>query len=326
MQTPRALVTGASGFLGSVLSETLAARGWHVNALVRDPNKPGLPSDKNIRLVYGDITQPATLPAAVEGVDLVFHCAAVVGPTSLTLAEFERVNVEGTRHLLSLCGSAKRVIYVSTVAVLGEVGPGRLADEGDPARPQDSYGASKHASEQLIEREFAGLPVVIARPSWVYGWRSPGFVHFVKWVTRGRMFMIGKAQNRIQPIAVSDMIEGLIACATTQGIESRTYHFAGPSPITINEFCRQIASAAGAREPRLRIPMPLAATAAALCDRFYPSWLGTPPITTESLEFFRVHYAYSNERAKAELDWSPKIDFAQGALDAVSEMRRRRLL
>jgi nucleoside-diphosphate-sugar epimerase len=322
-----ALVTGASGFLGGHLTERLVGSGIEVRGLVRDQSKAQWLAELGVDVRDCDISHKDRLASCMDGVDTVFHLAAEVGPAALPMEQFEKANVQGTRNVLEVCrrsGSVKRIVHLSSVAVTGSLHPGEVATEGTTPQPHGRYGITKWRAEQEAHREAqSGLPVVVVRPMWVYGWRSPGAVKLFQMIAHRRMMLIGRALNTIQPIAVEDLIEGLLLCAAVPGIEGQIYQMAGPQVITMEHLCGDIAAALGVRPPSLSIPMPLAQAAAFLFEHFYPLSMGKPPIDSNKLDIFRIYHAYSNDKAERELGWRPIIPFHEGARRTVAELRAR---
>lgn len=311
-----ALVTGAGGFIGGHLVERLAGSGVTVRALVRDTTRAQPLRAAGAELVTGDITVPGSLVGAFDGIDTVFHCAARVTRNERPHTDFEDCNVHGTRHVLDACRAERvaRVVHVSSVAVAED-------------RPASSYCVTKRAAEDVaLAAHRTGLSVVIARPMWVYGWRSAGVVKLFRLIARGRMLLIGGARNSTQPIAVDDLVDALLRCATAPGIEGRRFDLAGPVPITTGELCRDIAAALGVPPPRWNLPLPLAEFAAGLCERLYPRALGLPPITREKLAFFQTEHAYALATEREQLGWQPRTPFDAGARQVARELRAHGLL
>jgi nucleoside-diphosphate-sugar epimerase len=325
-----ALVTGATGFIGRHLVERLVADGVRVRALWRDHAKaPGLVI-AGAEPVEGDVTRPETIAAAVQGVDVVFHLAAVVGPAAAPLRRFVDVNVGGTRNVLDACRRAarvKRVVHVSTVAVSEGAAAGTIVTEETAAAPTGRYGTTKWQAERIGHAASrAGLPIVIARPMWVYGWRSSGAAKLFRLIARRRMVLVGRAQNSIQPIAVADLVQGLLLAGTVAGIEGEVYQFAGPEVITSGQLCDDIAAALGAPPPRIRIPMPLAAAAAAAFERAYPASRGKPPIDSNKLAMFKIDLRYSTAKAERDLGWKAIVGVREGVARAAADMRANGVL
>ncbi len=312
----RVLITGASGFVGGHLAEQLVADGVSVRALVRDPSK--LPSGIATRcdIVQGDVLDESLFRRALENIDTVFHLAAILGPSHLSIARYRSVNAGSVDMLMRLSRSIRtirRIVLVSTVGVLGPLNPREIACEGTPPRPENRYEVTKLEGEEIaLAASRDGLPVVIARPAWVYGPCDTRTLKLFRMIARRRFAIVGSAQNRQHPIWIGDLIEGLVRCGTTPGIEGRVYHLAGPEIMTVESLCEQVAEAAGVRIPRFRIPL-----RAVLIPAYTIEWLfkllgGEPPVDHRKVDFFRVNRAYSIDRARKDLGWEPTTLFRDG--------------
>lgn len=161
------LVTGATGKVGSRLSQRLAQRGDRVRALVRDPAKAGALREAGVELAEGDLLKPDSLAAALRGVDAVVHCAAFF--RGATPEQAQAVNDLGTQHLAHAARAAavKRFVFTSTGLVYGSTG-GRLAREDDPCAPTAAYPLSKLSAERFL-LAIEGLDVRVLRLPFVYG-------------------------------------------------------------------------------------------------------------------------------------------------------------
>lgn len=165
------LVTGATGKVGSRLAPRLAQRGHQVRALVRDAARAADLGNAGIALSLGDLLDPATLEAALKGVDAVVHCAAFF--RGATPEQAHAVNDLGTQHLANAARAAavKRLIFTSTGLVYGSNG-GRLAQEDDSCAPTAAYPVSKLAAERFL-LSLEGLDVRVLRLPFVYGDGDP---------------------------------------------------------------------------------------------------------------------------------------------------------
>ena len=207
MQT--VLVTGVTGFTGGHLARTLAK---DKNVIVRGLVRPGKDTAEleaaGIQIVRGDLTDKASLAKAVEGVDLVYHIAAVYREENIPRQRFWDVNVEGTRNLLEASKEAqiKRFIHCSTVGVQGEI-KHPPAKEDDPFNPGDYYQESKLEGELLALNFFKkeGLPGVVFRPVGIYG---PGDMRFLKMFKLIRKGMIGSGKVLYHLTYIDDLVDG----------------------------------------------------------------------------------------------------------------------
>ena len=163
----RILVTGATGFIGGVLANQLAARGDRVRALVRATSRTHALARLGAELAPGDVSDPASLQRAVEGCEGVVHLAGAV--KALSKAELFRANAGGTRNVVEACArTGCRLVYVSSLAAAGPSLGGRPRREEDPPAPVSSYGESKLAGEAAVRAAAGRCPP----PSFAHRWST----------------------------------------------------------------------------------------------------------------------------------------------------------
>lgn len=317
------LVTGGTGFIGGALARALAARGDAVRVLAR-PSSDLSPLDGlDIEVVRGDVLQPETLTPALEGVEVVYHLAGMLGRSGVGWETYRAIHVKGTCNLLRACQARamKRFVHCSSPGMLGALGPGDPPrDEASPHRPTGAYERSKSAAEgaALPLAQRLDVPLVIARPEFVYG---PGDRHVLglyRTIQRRAYFFIGRGDCLCHPTYIDDVVAGLVACAGERARPLEAYHICGPRPVTIKELATTIADALGVKPPKLHLPKELVragAWGAELAGRV----LGIrPPLTLEGVRFFTQSRAFSIEKARRELGWSPQVDLAEGVRRAVA--------
>jgi dihydroflavonol-4-reductase len=318
-------LTGATGFIGGALAERLRERRVEVRALVRRGSRTGRLAAVGVQTIAGDLAGDLSgLSDALHGVDTVFHVGALLGPPYLPRDRFFAVNRDGTQRLVDACATrVARFVHVSTVAVVGSIPPGVEATEDHPCRPLGHYGESKRAAELVVEKAARqGLPAVIVRPMWIYGPESRAANRLLDWIARGRFFLVGSATNTIQPLALDDLLDGLVKCATVPGIEGRTYHLAGAEVVRTAQFCEQAALALGVRLPRWRVPLPIARGASYIMERTLVPIGIRPPLDANKIAFFEVNHAYSIARAARDLGWIPTTTWREGLGGMVAARRR----
>ncbi|MBN2498636.1 MAG: NAD-dependent epimerase/dehydratase family protein [Deltaproteobacteria bacterium] len=318
-----ALVTGASGFIGSQLTCALVERGWRVRAACRRP-----PEGDGIEPFACDLTAASSLPGIASGVERVFHCAGLLGRWGTRDESLHAVNVGGSLNLLDSLAQGSCGVFVH-VSAGGVSGPRRerIVDEEVRCAPRTPYERSKHEAEQRVLERAArlGLPVVVARPTFTYG---PGDSHklgLFRAVQRGLFAFIGEPRSVIHPVFVQDLSRGLLLAAE-RGRPGEIYILGGPRPVTKRALVHAIADALGAARPRLRLPRPLAELAAAGLERAGRAVGFEPPLTRGRVSMLADNFGYSIRKARRELGYAPRFDLQQGVALAVRDYRARGLL
>jgi nucleoside-diphosphate-sugar epimerase len=171
-----------------------------------------------------------------------------------------------------------------------------------------------------------GVPLVVARPEFVYG---PGDTHVLGLfgaIQNGTFFYIGSGDSLCHPTYIDDVVAGLLACASSRARALEAYHLAGPRAVTIRAWAEAIAAALGARPPWLHLPVPLV-RAGAWAAELAGSVSGIrPPLSREGVRFFTESRAFSTEKAERELGWTPKVEIEEGTRRAVEWYRQEGLL
>lgn len=304
-----ALVTGATGFVGANVVAALADAGWQVRALMRKTSSQAALAGLSYTPVTGDVTDPASLAAAMAGCDAVFHVAGIVADywqqdTALTY----RVNVEGTRHVVeaALALGVPRLVFTSSQAALGFAAGKTPVDETHrfnlPPKVYP-YGHSKHLAEEEVQRAVRrGLHAVIVNPSVVLGPRDVTMYNsqIVLEVQRGRLPLV--PPGGINVVDALDLARGHLL-ALERGRVGERYLLTGHNVATL-ELARRLAAHLGVRSPRGVIPRRLIRPLAATVDvaaRLSPWRL---PLSGDVLRF-GSRFAYAdNRKALAELGWS----------------------
>ena len=251
----KALVTGATGFIGSHLAEALRRRGDEVTALVRSPKKAEPLGPLGVRVVAGDLDDAGSLARAVEGQEVVFHVAGLVAARSES--EFMRCNRDGTASLVRAAtgAGASRFVLVSSMAAGGPAAPGRPLTGAEPARPVTAYGRSKLAAEAAVT---AGtLAWVIVRPPTVYGPRDREVLKLFRMARLGVAPVFGDGSQQLSAVHGADLANALVAAATTPSTVGKIYYPCHPEVATSAGFVRAIASAMGLRLSIVPIPAPV---------------------------------------------------------------------
>ncbi|RWU17775.1 NAD-dependent dehydratase [Pseudomonas alkylphenolica] len=259
------LVTGGSGFVGKSLLKRLDEEPvWTPRALVRQQPESRLPGvDYRLFTELSDIDRAT---GYFEGVDTVIHLASRVHVMQETaadpLAEFRRVNVEGTLGLARAAVEAgvRRFVFVSSVKVNGETTDGRPPFDADEApAPLDPYGISKHEAEEALRHLAAqtSLEVVIVRPVLVYG---PGvkanFRSMMSWLNKGVPLPFGAIHNKRSLVSVDNLVDLLVACINHPAAANQTFLASDGEDLSTTELLRRLGTALG--KPAKLLPVPAA--------------------------------------------------------------------
>lgn len=325
------LVTGGSGFVGHAVVRLLVGEGRTVRVLVRPTTDAAWLRPQGVEIAPGDLTDPCSLRRAVDGCEGLYHVAAdyrlwVPDPERMT-----RVNLQGTRDLLAAADDAgvKRIVYTSSVAVLGLKGDRRPADETAEARLEamvGPYKRSKFLAEEEVRRlaRERRLPVVIVNPS------TPAGPGDRKPTPTGRM-IVDAASGRMPAfvdtglniVHVDDVARGHLLAYERGEVGER--YILGGEDLSLALILAKIAQLVGRRPPRIRLPhgavMPLAHLAEAWCRRFG----GEPFATCDGVRMARKWMYFSSAKARRVLGYEPGP--ADRALaDAVTDFRRSGLV
>ena len=314
----KVLVTGASGMLGGAIADALAARGDQVTVLQRRP--AGL----RHREVLAAVVDAAAVRSAVAGHDAVVHLAAKVDIQG-RYREFARVNITGTRNVVSACRRAgvARLVHVSTPAVAhhGTALVGAPAGPADPRSARGHYARSKAAAEWVALAADAapdGPATVVVRPHLVWG---PGDTQLVgRIVARaraGRLPVVGSGAALIDTTYVSNAADALVAaldrCAEARG-QALVVSNGEPRPVA--ELLAAICRAAGAAPPRRAVPRSVAVGAGAVVEALWAtpvaSRLGEPPMTRFLAEQLSTAHWFDQRRTREALRWTPRVSIAEG--------------
>ena len=311
-----ALVTGASGFIGGRLAERLATEeGVRVRAMVRQAKKAERLQKLRLEIVKADLLDMESLRGAIEGCDLVFHCAALVRETG-DRKEFLQTNVQGTENMLNISRDAgiKKFIHFSSVSVYG-LNPPDGADETTPFQPcRNLYCDTKVAGEKIVwaTHEEARLPVVVIRPANVYGPHSnPWTVRPIKLINSGQMMLINGGTGICNYVYIDNLVDATLLAAKRDSSVGQVYLVSDGKPVTWKEFFGYYAQMAG--KPKIRSVPEWLGKVIALGMEISSKLTGKPPkITREAVGFLTRKARFSIDKAIRELDYQPRFTLEEG--------------
>lgn len=305
-----AVVTGSSGLIGGPVVRALRAAGLDVRGV---DLRPATTTD-----VVGDLTAPGPWQRAVADADVVVHTAALVGERG-AVAAFRAVNVGATRAVLAV--ATGRVVHVSSIVVHGSDFPDGV-DETAPVRPTGNpYTDTKIAAEHLaLLAAAAGRPVAVVRPGDVYGPASQGWtVRPVQMLRAGRLAV--PSTGVLSPVFLDDVVEGIVAAATSDAALGQVVHLAGGVGVPPREFFGHYARMLGRRLPVL----PTAALTAVATP--VGLLLGArAPLSRRTLEYVTHPGTYSIEKAHRLLGWRPRTSLDEGMRRTEAWLRSEGLL
>jgi dihydroflavonol-4-reductase len=326
----KALVTGATGFVGAAVARALSAAGWQVRALARAGSNRGNLLQLAVEVVEGDLADVASLQRALDGCTALFHVAADYRLGARDPSQLYRTNVEGTRNILSAARSVAvpRVVYTSSVATIGIPADGSPGDERTPVALSNMIGhykRSKYLAEEVAhDAAVMGMSVVIVNPSTPVG---PGDIkptptgQLVLDAARGQM--PAYVDTGLNIVHVDDVAAGHLLAHERGNVGER--YILGGEDMTLQTMLAQIARLVGRKPPRIRLPYAAVLPMAYLAEGFAALSGRSGRLTLEGVRMSRKRMFFSSTKAVRELGyrWRPPLEaFA----DAVQWFRERGLL
>jgi nucleoside-diphosphate-sugar epimerase len=309
----KAVLTGATGFVGSHLVDALLERGDRVRAVVRASSHTGRLEEQGVELAAANLDDVAGLAEAFAGWDVVFHVAGLI--KAVEPREYFRVNAEGTRRVVEACRRAsprpRRLVLVSSQAAGGPGWSDRPRREEDQPRPVSPYGQSKLEAEQIAFAAGPNLQVTAIRPCVVYGPRDQAvqpLFRAVRWGVAPRL----PTNPRISLIHAGDLAGCLVRAAEHPAAAGRVYFACGPAA-GLTELTRLMGDGFGRRPFEIPIPA-VALVAAGIAADLLSSLTRIPrPFGRQkAMEMLHTSWWCSGERAERELGFRPRIEHADG--------------
>jgi uncharacterized protein YbjT (DUF2867 family) len=260
------LLTGGTGFIGRHVAHALRARELPVRALVRDSRRAGPLGPWGVELVAGDVTDPASLAAACEGVDAVVHLVSILNGSR---ADFERVMAQGTRDLVAAAQAAgvRRLVLASALGL------------DERSRDVVPYFGAKWEMERAVRE--SGLEHVIFRPSFVFGKDGGALQVFLRLARFAPVTpIVGDGTSLLQPIWVEDLAEFFARSLDTG---SGVVEVGGPDAVTWNDFWERLKRTTGNRRPSVHVPVSVMRVQAAVMEKF-----PNPPLTRDQLKMLQL--------------------------------------
>jgi len=325
------LVTGAAGFLGRSLVRALVARGDRVRAFDLHPpgggggtgvgapavgggTAVGTPAAK-VEWVTGDVRDAEAVRRACEGVELVYHLAALIPQRKAGPETMRAVNVGGTANVLEAAraAGARRVVYLSSVEVYGvpKVVP---CPEDAPRSPLGEYARNKIAAEDLCRQAGErGLEVVVLRPPTIVGpgLDEPFLLGILQAIRLGKpVTLLGRGQNRFQFVHAEDVAAACLLAGDKPEAAGQDYNLGSADPPSVGEMVAEVIARVGSSSTVRSVPVPLARMMMKLLMPF-----GLSPLQPEHLAIATADYVFSIEKARTTLGWEPRWGNVEAMLD-----------
>lgn len=284
----KALVTGATGFIGSNLVKRLVDLGWEVGVLVRDRNNLGRISGiKGLTIYQGNLLNKKSILKASSGIDVIFNCAAALPYHKLKDTDYIETNVRGLKNILDIVkGSKIKLVHLSTVGIYNV--------------PKDIYASTKLEGEELIRKyqNERNIKAVIIRPTIAYGPGDtrPGFLNLFRLIKKGIFPQIAGGENFFHTIYVDNLIEALVLAARKKDAVNNDFIIGDEDVPKMKEILGEMAEIIGSKPIRLYIPKIIASL-------FLPN---------RRVRFLTENKKYKIDKAKRILGYKPKIKLEEG--------------
>jgi nucleoside-diphosphate-sugar epimerase len=329
----KALVTGASGFIGSSLIEELGVLGFDVHALLRKTSDVSNLQGAKYKRLEGDLSDIEALKRAVKGMNYVFHLAgATAAPTREGYFEH---NAHGTERLAEAvateCPGLTRFVYVSSLAAGGPVDGLDPRVEGQPDHPVSAYGESKLEAEKRLLKYKDVFPISIVRPPMVYGPRDKGVFVIIKTVSRNLMPILQSStadgKKYYSMIHVKDLTRGVVQAglAPLEKVPSgEIFYLAGDGVHSSEQLLTTIAESLGCDPLRIRVPKFVITTAAVGLTALGKITRRNFPLNKDKLnELLPDFWICSSEKAKKLLGFHPEFELGKGIAQSIEWYKKQ---
>lgn len=312
----KALVTGATGFIGSHLVEGLLERGVHVRCLIRRTSDLGWVRNLSIELVQGDCINKASLEKAVKDVDQVFHVAGVT--KAIQEKTYFGVNAFGTDNLIHAClehnTRLQRFIYLSSQAAAGPSRHGGKKKESDLCEPVSAYGQSKRIGEELAMAHSHELPLLIIRPCAVYGPRDRDMYVFFKLLSKRIKPCLSGEDYHISLCYIEDVIQAILLAAEAQQPSGEIFFLSDGRDYRLEEIGDIIARAMEVTPFSVPVPQWMLFGIASFSE-YVSKFTGKPSLLNRGKveEIVQQNWVCDITKAKAHLGFEPRVPLSRGA-------------
>lgn len=317
----KVLVTGGTGFIGTYFVPMLLQRGYSVRLLVRDKAKAVEKFGDSCEYFVGDVTDRQSLNGCCEGIDIVYHLVAKSGnelPTENNFKIFRDINVGGTKNLLEECDGIQRFIYISSTAAMGLVRDNPITEQSK-CTPYLPYQVTKYEVEELLRKKYQdnGFPVIIVRPTKVYGIGNTSYLTLARLVKKGLFVKIGGGHNYTSNVHVTDFARALTMLAD-HGKLGETYIITSEKSIDFIESGQIIADALNTKLRVIKLPAWLMRCASSIEEKTFIAVGKTPIVTRLNIEMTLQDRIYDISKARNEIGFVPSVSMQEGIKESIA--------
>jgi nucleoside-diphosphate-sugar epimerase len=324
------LVTGATGFVGGHVAEACAKRGIKTSTIARPGSDTALLEQLGTTIHRGDISDGKLVRQALEGVDVVVHCAAKVGDWG-AVDDYRKTNVDAFRGLLDACVGRPlhRFVHISTLGVY-PAQDHHGTDENDPVEPDhpDAYPRTKVEAEQLVLQFYREkrIPIVVLRPGFIYGPRDRYVLtRIIDSLRNGEFRYLGGGDRALNTIYVANLVDAVFLAVDHPGAVGEVYNLTDGEFVSKRRFIEAVAGGLGLEKPTRSVPLWLARPLARFLERRARRLGATEPprLTQARLKFLGLNLDYSIEKARRELAYGPRVGFDEGIKETMAWYREK---
>ncbi len=308
-------ITGATGFIGSWVTQFLTEQGNRVTCLVRKTSNLRWIKDLPIEVLEGSLFNPESFKEGLQTADYVLHIAGVT--KALSIQDYYRGNVEATRNLLDTIKvvnpGIKKFVHISSQAAVGPSPHNRALTETSPPHPISDYGRSKLESESLVFQYKEVFPVTVLRPPTVYGPRDTDVFEVFKHINRGINLQIGKTDQVVSIIHVFDLARGIILAADHPDSAGKIYFICNDEPVAWSQVTAQIAEIMQKKPITIPIPYPIAYGVGVLMELQARILKKATILNRQKIEEVAAGFwVISNQKIKSEMNFEPQVCLSEG--------------
>ena len=306
----KALVTGATGFVGSHLVDKLLGKNYEVYCLKRKTSSTKWLDGKNIKYVEGDLFSNEALEACIKDMDYIFHVAGVV--KAKTKEGFYHGNSDSTKNLLEITYKVnpglKKFIFVSSLAACGPAKSEKPVDENTVPDPITTYGLSKLKAEEEVYNYKDKFPISIVRPPAVFGPRDTEILIYFKTFSKGLNSVIGFDAKYLSLVYVEDLADAIVLAAENKNADGQKYFVCFDKAYNWDEIGSLTSELLGKKALKIRLPHSVLYSVGYLAELF--STFSSKPATLnieKCKDITQLRWVCSNEKIKSDLGFETKF-------------------